>query len=159
MHRNLLVTVSILVRCPGSPPKNYAGIGLQLRLRGKRLPKLVQQIREPLGIRARNTVQSESSGLHWDQADFYELASIGIHFNQVHHREIATEFLVSTDTLIVRDEVAATVQDQTFSINFDGFDVVGGVTVDEINTTFNEPVREIDLLGGNLIAPVAAPMD
>jgi hypothetical protein len=66
---------------------------------------LVQQIPEPMGIRSRNTVQPESSGLHWDQADFYELASIGIDSNQVHQGEIAPEFFVSTDTLIVRDEV------------------------------------------------------
>ena len=112
-----------------------------------------------MGIRSRNTVQPESSGLHWDQADFHELASIGIHFNQIDQGKIASEFFVSTDTLIVRDEVAATVQDQTLSIDFDSFHVMGGVTVDQINTSFNELVREIDLIGGNLIAPIATPMD
>ena len=88
-------------------------------------------------IRMRNAVQSESSRLHWDQADFHELASVGIHFDQVHQGEIAPEFFVSSNTLIVRDEVAATVQDQTISIDFDGSDGVGGVTVDEINTSFS----------------------
>jgi len=57
-------------------------------------------------------VQPESSHLQGNQPDRDEVTVPRVHFDEVHHSQVASEFLVSSDSLIVVQKVPASVENQ-----------------------------------------------
>src|SRR5262245_2301855 len=141
------------------PTESQAVIALQLRLRAEGLSEAVQKITKPLRVLRRCAVQPESPDSHRYHLHVQQPALPRIYFHQIHKRQVAAELLIAGNPLIVGQEIAAPVKDQSLSIDFDGLHVVRGVAVNDRDAFINEPMREADLLIRNAVAPIAAPMD
>jgi hypothetical protein len=60
---------------------------------------------------------TENGGMHWDHAQVHEPASLCIDRCQVHEDQIASEFLVSGNPLVIGDEIAAAIEDEAILID------------------------------------------
>src|SRR5262249_25610648 len=149
----------IFARSVSLPLKSQAVVTLQSRSRAERRAEPVQQIAEPLRVFGRSAVQSESPDLHGDQSRFQQLALPRIYLQQVHERQVAAELLIAANALIVAQEISATIEDQSLAVDLDGFHMMRRVAVNDRDAFVNQPMSEADLLIGDVIPPVAAPVD
>ena len=63
------------------------------------------------------------------------------------------------DPLVVIQEIPAAVEDQAVPVDLERLGVMGRMAVDHVDASLDQPVGEVALLGGDIVAPVAAPMD
>src|SRR5271166_1820538 len=83
-----------------------------------------------------------------------------LELREIHNGEIATKFFVAANALIIIQEVAASVEDQSIFVYFDGFRVVRGMAVDKGNIcTIGQSMRKPSVLFWNLISPIRSPMN
>lgn len=79
---------------------------------------------------------------------------------EVHEPQVVPEFRVGLDPLVVVEQVAAAVEDQPPPVDLDRLGVVRGMPPDDVRPArVDEAAGEGGLLGGELVAPVRAPME
>jgi hypothetical protein len=65
---------------------------------------------------------------------------------------------VAADAFIVVDDIAASVQDRSAAVKLDRPRMVRGVSVNYVNASVDQPVRELYFTQRDGIAPVGSPM-
>ena len=91
----------------------------------------VQSLQYPSSIGRRGGVEAHSTNLQRHHLESSEHSVGGADCREVHEHEVVAEFFVAADALVVVDEVAAAIEDRPVAIDFDGFEVMRGMTVND----------------------------
>ena len=81
----------------------------------------MQYVAQPFGINFRGPIEPEIAKLERDHRQALKRAVFRTQHRQVHQHQIVPKRLVTFDALVIRDEIAATVQDEPAVVNFDAF--------------------------------------
>src|ERR1051325_6874806 len=87
-------------------------------------PLPIQHTTQPTRIGWRGAIEAESAKLERDHCQRVKRAALPAQCRQIHEHEVAAKGFVACDALVVRDEVAASVQDQPTVVDFDGLAMV-----------------------------------
>src|SRR5438128_809898 len=120
---------------------------------------LIQKSANPLRVLSGSALQPESARLHWHQPKGQTLRGLGIKLQEIHQDQVAAKCLILGNTLVIVDKVATAVENRPVFEKLDCFHVMRRMTVEHIEAPFNQAMRETNLIAGNLITPVWAPMN
>jgi hypothetical protein len=133
-------------------------VGLRGCSRSRMTPQIIY--RSPLDIGSRCGNKLKTPDLKHREFATRKTSGQGLETGEIHRGEIAAKFLVAANALIVVQEVAASVEDQSILVAFDGLRVVRGMAVDKRNIgPIDEGARKSSLLFRTLISPICSPMN
>src|SRR5664279_3670313 len=143
-----------------TPAQRQSPVWRQADPRAERRAFAIERPAHPLDIGSRCWNKLKTPDLKHREFETRKMSGQGIETGEIHHGEIAAKFLVAANALIVIQEVAASVEDQSILVYFDGFRVVRGMAVDKRNIgLIDEAARKSSLLFWNLISPICSPMN
>src|SRR5260370_32860325 len=103
--------------------------------------------------------QPKATHPHRNQPRRHQIATSRTQFDQVHQGQIAAEFIVTADSFVVGEKIAAAIENEAILEYLDRLHVMGGVAMHDGDAFINQAMGKRALLRGNVIAPVAAPVD
>src|SRR3990172_670515 len=108
----------------------------------------IENIRDPSGITGRGVVHPKMTHLRGYHSQGKKLACLRIHLSEIHEPEVGAKRLISADSFIVVQKVAATVEDELAAVHLDRFQVMGRMAMNDIHARLvNKTVAETLLLG------------
>src|SRR5690348_1573074 len=120
----------------------------------------IECVPQPDAFRLGRTPQPEALNLERYHLESGELPRADIDHGEVRERQIVAELVVSRDPLVVREKVAAAVEDDVPAIHLDPLRVMRGMPVDDIDPrAIDERVRESAVRVRYGVAPVATPVN
>ena len=118
-----------------------------------------ERVSEPVHAPFVDAAHLEPSHLHRHHGQAREPARGEFERREIHEPEVAAIPAMAGDALVVVDEIAAAVENEPVTIHLDGADVMRRVPVDEIDTTFDQPMGKLDKVLRDIESPVGAPVN
>lgn len=128
-------------------------IGGRNQSRAKGRGCTVERPLEPSGVVKGSATEAELPKLKRHQLQSFERAARA-KLGQVHEDQIAAIFLVTGDSLVIVDEVAAAVEDEPVAIHLNGPRMMRGMAVNNIDSPLDQSMSEPDMVGRDLVSPV-----
>jgi hypothetical protein len=132
----------------GLPAEREVARGLNHDIAAKWPADPTEHLSEPEHVLFADRSEPEASGLQWHHQQPQKSAAARFERRKIHQAEIAAIRVdgVTVDPLVVIERVTTAIQNEPVSVDLDRSHVVGGVPMNHIDATFDEPMSECNEL-------------
>ena len=120
----------------------------------------IEYLLDPFNVPPRWNGETKVLDLQRNQFERMEASARRIQVGKIHQGKVVTVALVTTDTFIVVQKIAAAIENETISIDFDRSRMMRRMPVNDRYACFvDEGPGQNFLLMGNVISPIGSPMN